>query len=193
MRERSKPGTVPTLLLQCLADGSCQSLAELDAGLDADYRQIANAAYAFISRGFLERAEHGCFQLTPAGMAAAESGFVVNTRPLRTYQPHLRKRPKNNMRQRAWNAMRISVSFTIGDIVIACVRDEICAEKNLQRYFRALKAAGYLAEMPRRIGGFKRFRLIKDTGPQAPAELQKRRALIDYNLSEKGEIVSCIK
>lgn len=193
MTERNEPGTVPTMLLQCLSDGSCRSLGELDACLDAGYQQIANAAYAFIRRGFLERIEHGCYQLTPEGLEGAKSGFVANTRPYRPYRQNLRKRLKDSMRQRAWNAMRISGSFTIGDIVIACAKDELWPEKNLHRYFRALKAAGYLAELPRRVRGFKRYRLLKDTGPNAPAELQAQKAVLDYNLSEKGEVVPCAR
>ena len=108
-------------------------------------------------------------------------------------------KPRETLRQRAWNAMRMSGAFTIGDIVMAAASgSERDADNNLQRYFCALVKARYLTVLPVRArgtkptsNGFKRFRLLKDTGPIAPVYRANKGCLFDHNLGERGESIPC--
>lgn len=86
-------------------------------------------------------------------------------------------------------------SVTIHDLVCDAIRDEADAVNDASRYIRILKAAGYLAEMRGRApgsrpgsNGFKRFRLIRNTGPRAPLHRSKLAILHDFNT---GEDVAC--
>ena len=94
--------------------------------------------------------------------------------------------------------MRMGASFTSGEIAMTALSAPgDGAENNLRWYVRRLKQAGYLVELPVRqqgakltSNGFKRFRLIRDTGYQAPVYRPKLKALHDYNI---GEDVPCGK
>lgn len=184
-------GEIPTTVLHALADGSCRTIDQLDVALDLSRRQISNGAASLILRGYAERVEAGCYQLTPAGSEAAERGETIKPGPWRPDTGKIRKPQQDTLRQRAWNAMRMSATFTIGDIVMAAARDDADPESNVQRYLRHLKNAGYVAELPTRqrgthltSNGFKRFRLIRDTGPSAPAYRAGKNTIHDYNLRE---------
>lgn len=193
------PGTVPTTLLTALRDGSCQTVDELNTKLPFNRRQISDGASSLIMRGLLERIEIGCYRLTRDGKKAAEEGRVISSGPYRPDRGKCRAPQQNTLRQRAWNVMRMGNAFTIGDLVMAaCVGSEKNAESNLQRYLKRLAHAGYVAELPVRVrgtkltsNGFKRFRLIRDTGPIAPVLRPKKRDFFDHNLGDAGEAVPC--
>ncbi|MBO9421740.1 hypothetical protein J7481_19690 [Labrenzia sp. R4_2] len=193
------PGTVPTTLLTALSDGSCQTVDELDTKLPLNRRQISDGAGSLIMRGLLERVEVGCYRLTREGKAAAADGRVISSGPYRPDRGRCRAPQCNTLRQRAWNAMRMGNAFTIGDLAMAAsTGGEKNPEGNLQRYLNRLVRAGYLAELPVRVrgtkltsNGFKRFRLIRDTGPIAPVFRPKKRDFFDHNLGDAGEAVPC--
>ncbi|WP_319498802.1 hypothetical protein [uncultured Cohaesibacter sp.] len=149
-------------------------------------------------RGVLERVELGCYQLTDDGKQIIASGQKITSGPIRSDRG-LSRKPRDTVRQRAWNVMRMSGSFTTGDITPhAAPGNEKRAEVNLLKYFAALRRAGYLVELPVRVrgtkltsNGFKRFRLMKDTGPIAPIYRANKGCLFDHNLGERGEIIPC--
>lgn len=191
MSEKLDVGAIPTMILHHLASGACRTIDELADSLPLNRGQISNGARALVFRNQLERIETGCYQLTASGVAAAASGEVIKAGPWRPDTCKVRKRWPDTFRQRLWNAMRMSVTFTIGDIVIAAKRDDRDPEDNAGRYIRQLKSAGYIAELPTRqkgtrltSNGFKRFRLIKDTGPFAPVFRPRTKAVHDYNNQE---------
>jgi len=187
------PGEIPTTLLCTLGDGSCRTIDELDRMLALSRRQISDGAACLVMRGLLERIEVGCYQLTPAGREAAARGDIISAGPWKPDTTKARKPWRNSFRQRAWNAMRMSATFTIGDIAMAAARSEDAnPQNNLQRYFRLLCTAGYLADLParQRGTGFKRYRLIRDTGPLAPSFSDKNSAIHDHNT---GGFVPCRK
>ncbi|EFO32468.1 conserved hypothetical protein [Roseibium sp. TrichSKD4] len=194
-----QPGTVPTTLLNALADGSCRTMDELDGCVDLTRRQISDGAGSLIMRGLLERVEVGCYRLTPNGQQAAMEGRIISSGPYRPDRGRCRAAQPNTLRQRAWNAMRMSGAFTIGDLVMAAACGvEKDPEGNLRRYLKALVNAGYLVELPVRAAsskltsnGFKRFRLVRDTGPVAPVWRHRSKGLFDHNLGDSGEIVLC--
>ncbi|MCA1492727.1 hypothetical protein I6F11_17540 [Ensifer sp. NBAIM29] len=190
-----EPGALPTTILQHLADGSCQTIDALAANLPLDRGQISDGAAKLVLRGYLERIEVGCYQLTPAGREAAERGEVIKSGPWRADTVKVRNAVRNTFRQRVWTAMRMSGAFTISDLVIAAAAGDDDPDDNASRYIRRLKAAGYVVELPTRqkgtrltSNGFKRYRLLKDTGPQAPVYRPKTQTLHDYNT---GEGVPC--
>lgn len=193
------PGTVPTTLLHALGDGACRTIDDLDARLPLSRRQISDGAGMLIMRGLMERIEVGCYQLTADGRAAAASGRVISSGPIRPDRGRCRAPQTGTLRQRAWNAMRMGGAFTIGDLVMAgCDGSEKSAASNLQRYLKSLVRAGYVAELPVRArgtkqtsNGFKRYRLLRDTGPVAPVWRPSKHDLFDHNLGDAGEVVPC--
>ena len=192
-------GDLSNAVLDRLADGECHTIDHLDFALEAfARREIVKCAGRLVMRGLLERVELGCYQLTEDGKAALASGERITSGPHRPDRGRCRK-PRRTLRQRAWNAMRMSGTFTIGDIVMAAASgEEKNAENNLQRYFRALVRAHYLVVLPIRAkgtrltsNGFKRYRLMRDTGPTAPVFRLNSACLFDHNLGERGEVVPC--
>lgn len=189
-----KPGTAPTMLLQALKAGSCLTVDQLIEELDLTRRQVSNAATLLLRRNYLERMGAGCYQLTPAGRVAAESGEVITSGP----KGPTGKVPqhRDTFRERAWRAMRVRHRFTIGEIVADAGRGKEKSDRqNAMRYVRYLRAAGYLGELPRRqrgtatgSNGFKQFVLIRNTGPRAPVFRAGKATMHDFNL---GEDVPC--
>lgn len=182
------PGEIPTAILTTLGHGSCLTIDQLDTALPLNRRQISDGAAKLILRGLAERVEAGCYQLTSAGLEAAARGEAITSGPMGRHTAKARKPIADTLRQRAWTAMRMSGAFTVGALVMAAGRGEADAENNLQRYLRRLKGAGYVAELPVRergtaltSNGFKRYRLIRDTGPAAPVWSDARGRIIEHN------------
>lgn len=192
MGEAVQQGFLPTTILNSLKDGACQTIDDLVVGLELTRRQVSDGAAKLIFRGLLERVETGCYQLTPAGLEAARSGEVIKSGPWRPDTVSVRKPLPDTFRQRLWTAMRMSRTFTIGDVAMIAARpDDESPENNAAWYVRRLRWAGYVAELPvRQKGtrltstGFKRYRLLKDTGSVAPVYRPKIRALYDHNTQE---------
>ncbi|MRN48686.1 hypothetical protein GJU94_02380 [Brucella sp. 10RB9214] len=199
MKERAS-GEIPTMILRHLGDGTCQTIDQLDAALPLNRRQISDGAAMLIKRDYLDRIEAGCYCLTPSGLAAAHRGERITSGPLHPHTGKCRRPHRDTFRQRAWNAMRMSVTFTIGDLAIVAAKDDKDPESNLVNYLGALRRVGYVTELPVRqsgthltSNGFKRFRLLKDTGPVAPVWRAKKRAIWDYNLDGLVGEVSCAR
>lgn len=194
------PGEIPTKIMHHLADGSCKTIDQLDQETQFNRRQISDGARQLILRDYAERIETGCYQLTETGLKAAHSGLEIKSGPISKDRTKLRKSYRQTLRQRAWRIMRMGESFTVQQLTMAAAGDEDqTPENNLQRYIRALCQAGYLIEMRMRqkgthltSNGFKRFKLIKNTGPQAPVVRRHRNSLFDRNINEgKGGEVPC--
>ena len=188
-------GALPTALLGSLVDGACHTMDHLVATLGMTRRQVSDAAGRLVLRGYLERIEAGCYQLTKEGIAAATAGEVIKPGPLHPHTSKVPKRLPDTFRQRAWAAMRMSGAFTAGEVAMAASRADANPESNARLYIRRLKAAGYVVELAARqagtrqtSNGFKRFRLVKNTGAQAPVYQPKTGTLFDYNT---GSSVPC--
>jgi hypothetical protein len=179
--------TIQTRILQGLGD-SCLMIGDIAGQLGLSNGQVSDAAANLIGRGYVERVERGCFQLTEAGRAARDSGVRIETGvtgPTRA----ARKPRRSSIRQRAWNAMRIMRTFTVPDIVtaIACAGDGN-PEKSLRHYFRALAQSGYLVRCARRrpgtapgSNGYAVYSLVRDTGLVAPVISQVAPVIHDFN------------
>lgn len=194
MVDRHHPGKAPTALLQVLSNGACLTIQALEQELDLTRRQISDAASCLLRRDYLMRMDVGCYQLTEAGLSAAQAGEIITSGPK---GPHFGiRRVKNTLRERAWRSMRVQKRFTIPDIVSsAAIETDGNPHESVARYLRALRDAGYVKASARRVdkvsetsNGFKVWMLIRDTGRLAPVVLSKIPAIRDLNL---GEDVPC--
>ncbi|MDX5595296.1 helix-turn-helix domain-containing protein [Pseudovibrio sp. SPO723] len=190
------PGEIPTTILYSLGDGACRTMDELDEALDLSRHQISKGATKLIFRGLAERVEAGCYRLTDAGKQAVRNGVQLTSGPIKPDRGKRRKPQRNTLRQRAWNIMRMGDAFTVPDLMMVVqTGGEKTAANNLHRYIRALTKHGYLLEMPRRMAGtkvtsngYKRWKLLNDTGPIAPVLRPGSNVMFDHNL---GEVVPC--
>ncbi len=193
------PRAIPTAVMNSLADGTCRTMEQLNETLDLNRRQISQGATKLIFRGLLERVEVGCYQLTAAGKEAVAEGVQLTSGPIKPDRGKCRVPQRDTLRQRAWNTIRMGSAVTITDLLMAAkMGGERTAENNLHGYLRALVKFGYLIELPcrasgtkRNSNGFKRWRILKDTGPIAPVWRAASNTLFDHNLGDTGEVVSC--
>lgn len=183
-------GAAPTALLQALANGPL-TRAEVKERLGLDWRQTTNSARALMRRGYLSVLDGGRFQLSDAGLAACAAGEAITSGPKGKV-----KMIRDTFRERAWRAMRVRKVFTIGEIVADAISDDGRQPRdNAARYISRLKQAGYVKELPRRspgtaIGsnGFKRFALVRNSGPKAPVFREAAVCIHDPNT---GEDIPC--
>lgn len=189
---RYPPGTIPTALLNLLADGRCLTLGQLETELAVTRRRAADAATKLAIRGYLEQHGTGCYQLTGAGRAAAAAGEVITSGPR---GPDGKPRSKRDtLRERAWRAMRVRRIFTASDLASDAAREGEQAEANIVRFLHQLRLAGFVTEIGRKKGvrfgsnGFKVYRLTRNTGPRAPIWRQDARMVRDMNT---GEDIPC--
>lgn len=179
--------TIQNRILYGLGD-TCWLLADLAAALGLTHSQVSQAAALLICRGWVERVEIGCFQLTQAGCRAVAEGVRIDsgvTGPDRAQRVPSRK----SIRQRAWNAMRIQKVFTVADLATAVQQPgDGDVVENLRRYCAELTASGYLLRAARRqrgtapgSNGFVVYTLIRDTGRIAPVYSRKAGAIHDFN------------
>ncbi|MCZ4273329.1 hypothetical protein [Maritalea porphyrae] len=186
------PGEIQTTMLSHLCDGTCKTIDQLESELALNRRQISDGARLLIIRGYAERIELGCYRLTELGQDATMNGEVITSGPISKDSCTIRKPFANTIRQRAWRTMRMGDAFTIPSLTMAAATNkDKQPENNLQRYVKALVKAGYLVAYPvpqkgNRVGsnGFKRYRLINNTGPHAPTMRRGKKVLFDRNLNE---------
>lgn len=120
-----------------------------------------------VGAGFMRRDDEGCHRITAAGRAAAaqeEKAAQLKTR--------------SELYARVWYALRNAPTHTLTiPQIIAWTADggERHLDVRIRAYLIALARAGYLMQMPRRepgmtsgSSGLVRWRLLKDTGPEAP-------------------------
>lgn len=92
-----------------------------------------------------------------------------------------RRRPGLDIRQQAWNSIRVLKRFTTAQIEATA---EISRD-NLRKYLKALDRAGYLVMVrPKQNGkslGHAVWRLARDTGPRAPIVRTDSSGVYDPN------------
>ena len=187
------PGTVATELLQAMKDGGTKALHPTAKALERTGRQVSDAAAQLRKRGLLQSEGIGLYRLTEDGVQAASRGHIVTSGPVGA--TGARRRVPKTFRQRAWFAMRFRKQFTLGDILIDATDGDKDPRKNLVRLVRYLCWTGYIVELKGRqrgtkqgSNGFKRYRLMKNTGPKVPIYSKARETLLDQNT---GEEFSC--
>lgn len=189
-----RPGEHLNAVLAALDPKDCRVTERLADATGLSRRQTVNAVGKLIARGLAARREIGCYVLTGEGLAQRESGRRLTSGPAGPRdraEPARRTRP--NVRSRAWSAMRVLEKFTLSDLTTLAIQpggDPHAVSANIARYVHHLARAGYLRELPRQPGaaltsnGFKRWRLVRDTGPVMPVYSTTRRAVHDRNTGE---------
>lgn len=175
-----------------LIRGDCLTLDELDAALPPIARkEIVKAMNGLITRGLAERVERGCYQLTKDGEWSFLDQEVLTSGPNGAHSRRVRTIRRQTLRQRAWNVMRLGKAFTIPELVTATSTGERDPVSALQRYCKQLERSGYLVRLPRRergsrpgSNGYLRWRLLDDTGPEAPIFKAKKQVMFDGNTRE---------
>ena len=163
-------------VLSALEGRDCLTTEQIAAQTGLARRAVVSGAACLISRGYLERAEVGCYRLTDAGREARLTGAPLTSGPNGPLsQARPKKRRRRTFRDRLWAAMRLKGKFTVGDLLDVVRGDGEDGYDNALRYCRALEAAGLLNRLARRApgtaitsNGFIRFALIRDPGPAAP-------------------------
>lgn len=176
-----------------LPPNACLTIDELAAALpEYSRRDIVKATLKLISRGLLERVERGCYQLTSAGITSRDAAQALTSGPNEPLTAKTRTRKGSTLRRRIWRVMAVKQKFTIDDLLSVSTRgEEKNARNNVQKYLRCLFKAGYLRELRRAPGeaitsnGFKRYQLIRYTGPQAP--VLREDGVFDRNTGEFHE------
>lgn len=192
------PGKLQMAVLRQAGIMEPVTVAELATALDMPCKSVSKAASLLIARGYLSRRRVGLFDCTLAGREAIDSGRVITSGPLDAAANVLVRKATNGFRDRLWRSMRMrdGRSFTIHDLVCDAIDQETDAINDASRYIRILRAAGFVRELPGRApgtrpgsNGFKRFGLVKNTGPRAPLHRSKLGIVHDFNT---GEDVPCV-
>jgi hypothetical protein len=108
----------------------------------------------------------------------------------------MRQKPTAGARARTWTAMRVLGSFTIADVMATA---EV-TRQNASKYLVALERAGFLLRLKDnvsgRAGSHIRYRLVRNSGPEAPA-VQTNGDVLDLNTgtrySQGGEELGSAK
>lgn len=176
---------------------ACLSVGNLVDGLGRPHRSIAAALQRLVARGLVERREAGCFTASAAGKVLIDAGAEIpNGAPGTAQAP--RAVVRGTFRQRAWRAICTQQGcFTIPAIAMLAARGEVDPESDLRKWFGALEAAGYLQRQAQRepgtapsSNGCLRFRLVKNTGFDAPVHSIRHGLVRDPNT---GEDIPCRK
>ena len=184
-------------LLAGLERDSCLTLDQLDDLLAMSRHQISLAAAGLIRRGLLTRVELGCYKLTEAGAAAQREGAVLTSGPQKKHTGK-RKPPRNTLTRRLWKLMRAKngCAFTVDDLVCLAAENEKQPRDLAYHYIRMLCRVGYVRAMPVRevpqkltSNGCKRYKLIRDTGPEPPVSRENRTKMHDPNTGEMIDLV----
>lgn len=183
------PGANQMALVSALADGVCLTITEIAERCGLERQAISAAACLLIERGWVQRRERGCYDLTADGQTAIAAGEEITCGPRGPMQAAKRPR-KITTRDRAWHAMRLLKKFSIDDVI-----ERAGGERhNVGRYILALEGAGYLVALRRQPGnapssnGFRRFFLARDTGPKTPLLRNKSREILDPNTNETHRV-----
>lgn len=170
----------------------CWDVENLANQVGLDRRVTAKAAGLLIARGYIARHEVGCYVLTEEGAAFVASGETLKSGPQGKLTGH--RRPcQRTFRDRVWEALRIRQKASVPELVELAGTSSSYARDtdNCQRFLRALAGAGYLRPLPHRdagialtSNGFKRWHLLRDTGPEAPRVSVRNRTIFDPNTQE---------
>lgn len=171
-------------VLRLLAGGP-KFTREVASALGVSTDSAKGTCKSLAARGLMQTVE-GLHGITTAGVQALEGGEHLVSGPAKG---GCAERDKGSTRAKAWRVLRIHRKVAVEDLLPfvlaaeATKEDEAKARYNLDRYLRALTAAGYLHALPRR-GGPARWLLVRDTGPCAPAWNKAQRTVTDPNTGE---------
>lgn len=180
-------------------DQVCLEAITQESGLQS--KQVINACDKLIAHGYLTRQLYadgrpkpGRYLLTAEGRIALEAGANLKSGPRRAHGKP--RDTSGSLREKVWRLLRIRQKLSVPEALGVLCDGHASAKQiertgeNVQKYLRALRATGYLVDMRREPGakatsnGFKRYLLVRDTGPLAPTRRSKDRV---YDLNEDRE------
>lgn len=174
-------------IVEVLAKGGCLTTLEIGEATGIERRRVADACCRLITRGWIARRERGCFELTTTGREALAAGETITSGPRGTLTQAEPRRPQRETgRDRIWRAIRISRKVSLADIETLTG----VSHANAARMVWALERAGYLAPLRPEPGtaptsnGFRRWLLIRDSGPAAPVYRSALGVVHDRNTGE---------
>lgn len=157
-------------IVRALEPGQCLTTAEMMERTGYSRRDVAKACVPLLERGWIDRLERGCFVLSDEGRRAREAGETITSGP-RGPLTQLARRPKRRTaRDKMWKAIRVSKKFDLARLEAMAG----ASPEGARKFVAALAKAGYLSALRREPGdaptsnGFKRWLLIRDTGPETP-------------------------
>lgn len=163
-------------ILEALADGEEHFIRDLAATLEVSAKKIADSGGHLVRNGYATRGL-GVYRATEKGLAALKAGLRHGGKPGMSVE-----RYRTSLRSRAWNLMRIKMWLSVDDMLMTLADgSEKSAERDLRRYVRALQKAGYVTCSTRNP---QLFRLVNNTGRNAPAYNTKRETVTDTNTGE---------
>lgn len=178
-------------VIESMKTDHIHSMSELAEATGLKSYLVALATRKLIKRGLIKREAPGRFRLTSAGRKHKHEGSVIaGSINFNGIPPPAR----NTLRFRLWNALRNEEKAQTVDqlLEMAVNGEETSPHNNACTYLRALETAGYVVRMARKAKGpartspgLIRFRLVRDTGPDAPVWRPKRLALYDPNTGEE--------
>lgn len=162
-------------------------------------KEVINALGKLLQKELVERRAQP--RVTFGGNAAVEYRATAAGRDLvkagkpivgkKTGPRNCLPKPKGEMRQRLWEAMRLAKKATVQEIVEVVRQDgdapAVKVIKDCRNYFTALASAGVLTRLAVRAqgsaptsNGFIRYALVRDLGPIAPSA--GARCVTDHNV-----------
>lgn len=166
------------------------ALRRLKGGTVAELSKASGAPQRTV-RGFLQTLEFAGFVMRSGAAGPLDGMRYQVARELPALMPDLR--PDGTLapetgRARMWRTMKMLSTFTAKDVAIAAsLPGATVALAEARKYAVTLSRAGYLATIKPGTphGGLATYRLVKNTGPQAP-QIQRRATLFDPN---QGQVV----
>lgn len=173
-------------VLAWLAEGGCRTLAETAATFDHRPNIAGQTLAKLIQRGYVERAERGCYRATTAGIAFSATGERISSG---ARGPRATSRPaRQTFQDRIWNALRIRRKASVEELVEIAGRPEqrqAHAALHASKFVAALLRADVLRVLPMRSATrARRYELARDLGPLSPIVSLKRAALKDRNTGD---------
>lgn len=172
--------------------GDPVTIGALAEQLNDDNRRVVRSMDVLRRRGLVVRLDTGLYKLTTAGEKTRAEGIKLKSGPRKRHGAMARKPAP--FREALWRALRMLEATTVPDL-LSLMPPNVHGrnpESNAYNYLRRLKDAGYVIELTMReagtaitSNGFKRYRLLNNTGPKAPFWSPKHKKLIDPNLNEE--------
>lgn len=179
-------------LFELFDEGLVLTLDQLAEAAGMDKNVASTGAGRLIVRGYIQRLQLGVYTLTEEGLDARQQNVKIKSGPMGPTTAIARAPERDTLRQRAWSAMRVLVTFSTAEI--ACIATDEPSEndmKNIRKYCRGLRSAGVLIDMPTRergtiqLGqGHKRYRLFRELGEIAPSHRAHKNDVFDHNSRE---------
>ena len=181
------------LLNELPPPGDPVTVADLAIALEEPTtKRVVRSIDVLRRRDLVERLEPGLYRLTPAGETTRADGVRIASGPRKPHSGRAKK--KAPFRDALWNALRLEEATTVADL-LSLIPEHVHGRdprSNAYAYLRRLIDAHYVIELPSReagtamtSNGFKRYRLIRNTGPHAPHWSGKAAALIDPNIQQE--------